>query len=57
MRRFKALLWKEWIELRPFAALLGVLFCIGLIATFATEFVITNCSGSPVWSNTVISPG
>ena len=53
MTRFRALLWKEWIALRPFTALLGVLFCIGLVATFATEFV----DQKPFWFNCVVEHG
>ena len=53
MTRFRALLWKEWIALRPFSVLLGVLFCIGLVATFATEFV----DQKPFWSTCVVGHG
>ena len=53
MTRFCSLLWKEWIALRPFTVLLGVLFCIGLVATFATEFV----DQKPFWFTCVVDHG
>ena len=39
--------------MRPFTVLLGVLFCIGLVATFAAEFV----DQKPFWFTCVVDHG
>ncbi len=38
MRAFRAILWKEWVSLRPFALLLLALFVFGLFLVQATEY-------------------
>ncbi|MEM1441239.1 MAG: ABC transporter permease [Verrucomicrobiota bacterium] len=38
MRAFRAILWKEWLSLKPFAWLLVALFFVGLILVQATQY-------------------
>lgn len=47
MMKFAAILWKEWVSLKPFAFLLLALFIFGLFFVQVTEFVDTY----PTWDN------
>ncbi|NLT70083.1 MAG: ABC transporter permease [Verrucomicrobiaceae bacterium] len=49
MRAFRAILWKEWVSLRPFALLLLALFVFGLFLVQATEYFDVY----PFWANTI----
>lgn len=52
MRAFRAVLWKEWMSLRPFAWLLFALFLIGLILIQATEYF----DQYPMWDKVMSDP-
>ncbi|MEM7601904.1 MAG: hypothetical protein AAF357_10880, partial [Verrucomicrobiota bacterium] len=52
MRAFRAILWKEWMSLRPFAWLLFALFVVGLILVQATEYF----DEYPLWENVMSDP-
>ena len=45
--KFAAILWKEWVSLKPFAFLLLALFVFGLIFVQVSEFIDTY----PTWDN------
>ncbi|MEC5129147.1 ABC transporter permease [Verrucomicrobiales bacterium BCK34] len=47
MTKFAAILWKEWVSLKPFAILLFALFIFGLCFVQVTEFVDMY----PAWDN------
>ncbi len=49
MRAFRAILWKEWVSLRPFALLLLALFVFGLLLVQATEYFDVY----PFWENII----
>lgn len=53
MRAFRAILWKEWISLRPFALLLLALFVFGLFMVQATEYFDVY----PFWENIIGNAG
>lgn len=53
MRAFRAILWKEWISLRPFALLLLALFVFGLFMVQATEYFDVY----PFWENIISNAG
>lgn len=53
MRAFRAILWKEWVSLRPFALLLLALFVFGLLLVQATEYFDIY----PFWENIVSNIG
>jgi len=53
MRAFRAILWKEWISLRPFALLLFALFVFGLFMVQATEYFDVY----PFWENIIGNVG
>ena len=50
MRAFRAILWKEWVSLRPFALLLLALFIFGLFMVQATEYFDVY----PFWEHTAV---
>jgi hypothetical protein len=53
MRAFRAILWKEWGSLRPFALLLLALFIFGLFMVQATEYFDVY----PFWENIIGNAG
>ena len=52
MKAFRAVLWKEWMSLRPFAWLLMALFFVGLILVQATEYF----DEYPFWGKVMSDP-
>ncbi|MEM6915452.1 MAG: ABC transporter permease [Verrucomicrobiota bacterium] len=52
MRAFRAVLWKEWLSLRPFAWLLIALFFVGLILIQATQYF----DAYAFWQNVLSDP-
>lgn len=52
MKAFRAVLWKEWMSLRPFAWLLVALFFIGIILVQATEYF----DEYPFWGKVMSDP-
>ena len=52
IRHIKAVLWKEWMSLRPFYFLLVALFVFGLILVQTVEFM----DEYPLWENVIQEP-